>query len=66
MKDRDIAEMAAFYVERMEHLVRLASVTDPKTLLRYIAALHFEMRGRFDALRPELEGDPDPTRPLPN
>jgi hypothetical protein len=50
MDDRDIAALAEFYVERMQHLVQLASVTDPRTLVRYIAAVHFEMRPRFDAL----------------
>lgn len=66
MDERALAELADFYVGRMQHLLRLASVTDPETLARYIAALHFEMRPRFDELRAALEAEPDADAALPN
>lgn len=67
VSDREIAELAEFYVERMHHLTRLASVTDPLTLARYLAALHFEMRPRFDALAATLDAEAEPASgDLPN
>lgn len=65
MDDQEIAALVEWYVERMQHLVRLASVTDCRTMLRYIAAVHFENRDRFDAFRSELDDEPDPVN-LPN
>ena len=58
MDDREIAKLVEFLVGRMEHLARLASVTDVRTMARYFAVLHYHMRPAFDALAAELDLDP--------
>lgn len=66
MDEQELAALAEFYLERMHHLIRLAAVTDAPTLARYIAALHFDMRPRFDALREALDAEPVEDLTLPN
>lgn len=64
MNERDVARFVEFMVGRMEHLTRLASVTDVPTMARYLSALHFDLRPRFDALAATL-AESEPARPLP-
>lgn len=58
MDDREIALLVEFIVGRMEHLTRLASVSDSRTMARYFVALHFHVRPKLEALALALDVDP--------
>jgi|GEM_PF-4128289 len=60
MNDRDIAEFVAYLVERMQHLVHLAAVTDSRTMARYITAVHEDVHPRVCELSTTLAADEAP------
>jgi hypothetical protein len=64
MSEREIAELAEFLIGRAQHLVKLAAVTDARTWLRYLAAVHYEVRPRLDRFA-AASRDEEPQR-LPN
>lgn len=57
---REVARFVEFMVGRMQHLTRLASVTDVRTMARYLAALHYEIRPRVDAVAAALSAEGEP------
>jgi hypothetical protein len=61
MSRAEIAAFVDFMIARMANLQRLAEVTDPVTMAHYMAALHYDVRGRFDAVVASL--DEHPTAP---
>lgn len=63
METHEVARFVEFMVGRMQHLTRLASVTDVRTMARYLMALHYEIRPKVDAVAAEL-ADVEP-RTLP-
>lgn len=65
MDEREVARFVDFMVGRMQHLTRLASVTDVPTMGRYLLALHLDVRPRFDALAAALAEQEQPSSPLP-
>jgi hypothetical protein len=55
MSRAEIAAFVEFMLGRCANLQRLATVTDPMTMAHYMAALHYDVRDRFDAVVASLD-----------